>query len=116
MKFILAFMTFLALVSGSIRQYKAAVNLLGQYLLTDAGLAAVEEALSDLVCPALPEENIEGCISGVYAWWPQVVEALFTYPDTTTNLCAGIGFCEKMQLAVSSFTMMYHFDIFQIYI
>ena len=113
MKFILAFMTFLALVSGSIRQYKAAVNLLGQYLLTDAGLDAVEEALSDLVCPALPEENIEGCISGVYAWWPQVAEALFTYPDTTTNLCAGIGYCEKMQLTVSSFNM-YPFHLHQI--
>ena len=117
MKFLIAFMTFLALVNGqhdhTCDECKAAVTQLGQYLLTDAELAAVEEALSDLVCPTLPEENIEGCIAGVYAWWPQVAQALFTYPDTTTNLCAGIGYCEKMQLTVSSF-MIHHFNLHQI--
>ena len=117
MKFFIAFLAFLALVNGqhdhTCDECKAAVTQLGQYLLTDAELAAVEEALSDLVCPTLPEENIEGCIAGVYAWWPQVAQALFTYPDTTTNLCAGIGYCEKMQLTVSSF-MIHHFNLHQI--
>ena len=105
MKSFIAFMAFLALANGQFTcdECKQGVTQLGQYLLTDAELAAVEEALSDLVCPTLPEENIEGCIAGVYAWWPQVAEALFSYPDTTTNLCAGIGYCKKMQPRVSRF-------------
>ena len=72
MKSFIAFMAFLALANGQFTcdECKQGVTQLGQYLLTDAELAAVEEALSDLVCPTLPEENIEGCIAGVYAWWP----------------------------------------------
>ena len=105
MKSFIAFMAFLALANGQFTcdECKQGVTQLGQYLLTDAELAAVEEALSDLVCPTLPEENIEGCIAGVYAWWPQVAQALFAYPDTVTNLCAGIGYCKKMQPRVSPF-------------
>merc|ERR1712018_762283 len=98
MKFFIAFMAFLALASAqehTCDECKAGITKLGQYLLTDAELAAVEEALADLVCPTLPEENIEGCIAGVYAWWPKVAEALFTWPETATNLCAGLGYCKK---------------------
>ena len=110
MKSFIAFMALLALANGqTCDECKAAVGQLGQYLLTDAELAAVEEALADLVCPTLPEENIEECIEGIYTYWPNIADALFTYPDTTTNLCAGIGYCEKMQLTVSSF-MIYHFN------
>merc|ERR1711902_389963 len=62
MKSFIAFMAFLALANGQFTcdECKQGVTQLGQYLLTDAELAAVEEALSDLVCPTLPEENIEG--------------------------------------------------------
>ena len=104
MKYFIAFMAFLALANGqTCDECKAAVGQLGQYLLTDAELAAVEEALADLVCPTLPEENIEECIEGIYTYWPNIADALFTYPDTTTNLCAGIGYCKKMQPRVSPF-------------
>ena len=114
MKFFIALMAFFAFVNGqhdhTCDECKAAVTQLGQYLLTDAELAAVEEALADLVCPTLPEENIEECIEGIYAYWPKIADALFNYPDTTTNLCAGIGYCEKMQPTVSPINILAPFS------
>ena len=68
---------------------------LGEYLMTDGELAAVEEALSDLVCTTLPEDQIEGCIEFVYGNWPGMAKALFAWPNTVPEICGQLGYCKK---------------------
>ena len=93
------FVTLLAIVALASAQDNCqrcgeAVQALGKYLLTPSEIAAVEQGLVDLVCTTLPEDNIEGCAKAVYAWWPQIAEALFEYQGTVVAICVGIGACE----------------------
>ena len=65
------FVTLLAIVALASAQDNCqrcghAVQHLGEYLLTDAEIAAVEQGLVDLVCTTLPEENIEECAVTVF--------------------------------------------------
>ena len=71
------------------------VAKLGAYLQTEGEIAAVEQGLVDLVCTTLPEENIDGCATAVYTWWPQISKALFEYEGTAAAICVGIGACKK---------------------
>merc|ERR1712107_778405 len=81
MKFFLAFLALFAAASAqeSCDLCKMGVDALGQYLMTEAEIAAVEEGLVDLVCSTLEEEEVQICAQGVYTWWPSVTEALFNY-------------------------------------
>merc|ERR1712020_194147 len=92
----IAFLAFLALANAqSCDECKDGVKKLGEYLQTPAEIEAVEQALGDLVCPTLPEDQIGECIDFVYTNWPDIAKALFDYPDTYTNICMGIGYCKK---------------------
>merc|ERR1711973_1021600 len=71
-----------------------AVDALGQYLMTEAEIAAVEEGLVDLVCSTLDEADIQMCAEGVYTWWPSVTEALFKWEGTAVAICVGTGSCK----------------------
>ena len=71
------------------------VAKLGAYLQTEGEIAAVEQGLVDLVCTTLDEENIDGCATAVYTWWPQISQALFEYEGTAAAICVGIGACKK---------------------
>lgn len=95
MKFLVVLLSALALTNGQdlCQQCAAGVQRLGEFLLTDAEIEAVEAGLIDLVCSTL--EDPEGCAKGVYAWWPQIAEALFAYDGTVTAICVGIGDCKK---------------------
>ena len=73
--------------------------MLGEFLLTDVEIEAVEAGLIDLVCSTL--EDPEGCATGVYTWWPQIAEALFKYEGTATAICVGIGDCTRKNPLVS---------------
>merc|ERR1712099_122980 len=73
---------------------KMGVDALGQYLMTEAEIAAVEEGLVDLVCSTFDEEQIQTCAEGVYTWWPSVTEALFNYEGTAVAICVGTGSCK----------------------
>ena len=90
-------MAFVALANAepTCDQCKQGVMKLGEYLNTDAELAAVEEALSDLVCTTLPEDDIEMCIEFVYGNWPMMAKALFAWPNTVPELCGQLGYCKK---------------------
>ena len=70
---------------------------MGQYLQTPNEIAAVEQALSDLVCPTLPEDKIEACIDFVYSNWEAMATALFAYENTLTDICGALGYCTKFQ-------------------
>merc|ERR1711944_313586 len=96
MKIFVALLAVVALASAqdNCQRCGKAVEQLGQYLLTPAEIAAVEQGLVDLVCTTLPEENIEGCAVAVYSWWPKIAEALFEYQGTVVAICVGIGACE----------------------
>ena len=50
--------------------------------------------LIDLVCTTLPEENIDGCATAVFTWWPEMA-TLFEHEGTTAAICVGIGACKK---------------------
>merc|ERR1712108_22358 len=78
---------------------KQGVTALGQYLQTSNEIAAVEQALSDLVCPTLPEDKIEACIDFVYSNWEAMATALFAYENTLTDICGALGYCTKFQRA-----------------
>ena len=97
MKYFIALMAFVALANAepTCDQCKQGVMKLGEYLNTDAELAAVEEALSDLVCTTLPEDQIEGCIEFVYGNWPGMAKALFAWPNTVPEICGQLGYCKK---------------------
>merc|ERR1739845_126216 len=73
---------------------KQGVTALGQYLQTPNEIAAVEQALSDLVCPTLPEDKIEACIEFVYTNWEAMATALFAYENTLTDIC-GPAYCDS---------------------
>merc|ERR1711963_1058111 len=63
MKFFLAIFVVLAVANAqeSCDLCKMGVDALGQYLMTEAEIAAVEEGLVDLVCSTLDEEQIQTC-------------------------------------------------------
>merc|ERR1712079_169895 len=69
MQYAVVFVAILALANGQFTcdEGKQGVTALGQYLQTPNEIAAVEQALSDLVCPTLPEDKIEACIDFVYS-------------------------------------------------
>merc|ERR1711951_139835 len=102
MKFFLAIFAVLAVANAqeSCDLCKMGVDALGQYLMTEAEIAAVEEGLVDLVCSTLDEEQIQTCAEGVYTWWPSVTEALFAYEgtdvfaNTVYNDLHGAVFCD----------------------
>merc|ERR1712002_450688 len=96
MKFFLAIFAVLAVANAqeSCDLCKMGVDALGQYLMTEAEIAAVEEGLVDLVCSTLDEEQIQTCAEGVYTWWPSVTEALFNYEGTAVAICVGTGSCK----------------------
>ena len=97
MKFIAAFLALLAVASAQdlCQRCGEGVMALGQYLQTEEEIAAVEQGLVDLVCTTLPEENIDGCATAVFTWWPQISEALFNYEGTAAAICVGAGYCTK---------------------
>ena len=97
MKFLAAFITLFALASAQdlCERCGEGVMALGQYLQTEEEIAAVEQGLVDLVCTTLPEENIDGCATAVFTWWPQISEALFNYEGTAAAICVGAGYCTK---------------------
>merc|ERR1711935_1312634 len=70
MKFFLAIFAVLAVANAqeSCDLCKMGVDALGQYLMTEGEIAAVEEGLVDLVCSTLDEEDIQTCAEGVYTW------------------------------------------------
>merc|ERR1712110_82224 len=87
MQYAVVFVAFLALANGQFTcdECKQGVTALGQYLQTPNEIAAVEQALSDLVCPTLPEDKIEACIDFVYSNWEAMATALFAYENTLTD-------------------------------
>merc|ERR1739848_927780 len=89
MQYAVVFVAFLALANGQFTcdECKKGVASLGQYLQTPNEIAAVEQALSDLVCPTLPEDKIEACIDFVYFNWEAMATALFAYENTLTDIC-----------------------------
>jgi len=106
MKFFLAF---LALFAAAIAQDYSdcttchmGVDALGNYLMTEAEIAAVEEGLVDLVCSTLNEDEIQTCSQGVYDWWPSVTEALFKYQGTGDVICVGACECRGTSCGVKS--------------
>ena len=82
---------------------KQGVTALGQYLQTPNEIAAVEQALSDLVCPTLPEDKIEACIDFVYSNWEAMATALFAYENTLTDICGALGYCTKFQRVLKEY-------------
>ena len=76
---------------------------MGQYLQTPNEIAAVEQALSDLVCPTLPEDKIEACIDFVYSNWEAMATALFAYENTLTDICGALGYCTKFQRVLKEY-------------
>jgi hypothetical protein len=94
MKFLIALLAVFAVTNGqSCDQCTAGVNQLGQFLLTNPEIEAVEEGIIDLVCTN--QADVGGCAAGIVAWWPQIAEALFAYPDTVPSICSGIGLCKR---------------------
>ena len=73
-------------------------------------MAAVEEALSDVVCTTLPETDIEACIEFVYENWPMMGKAIFAWPDTYTELCAYLGYCRKTNVKVKYYRIKLKFS------
>merc|ERR1711974_286516 len=100
-QYAVVFVAFLALANGQFTcdECKQGVTALGQYLQTPNEIAAVEQALSDLVCPTLPEDKIEACIDFVYSNWEAMATALFAYENTLTDICGALGYCTKFQRA-----------------
>merc|ERR1711872_515465 len=96
MKFFLAIFAVLAVANAqeSCDLCKMGVDALGQYLMTEAEISAVEEGLVDLVCSTLDDDQIQMCAEGIYTWWPSVTEALFKYEGTQFAICEGIGSCK----------------------
>merc|ERR1712099_129713 len=90
MQYAVVFVAILALANGQFTcdECKQGVTALGQYLQTPNEIAAVEQALSDLVCPTLPEDKIEACIDFVYSNWEAMATALFAYENTLTGVLA----------------------------
>merc|ERR1711988_691513 len=90
MKFFLAIFAVLAVAKAqeSCDLCEMGVDALGQYLMTEAEIAAVEGGLVDLVCSTLDEEQIQTCAEGVYTWWPSVTEALCKYDLKQEVSCA----------------------------
>merc|ERR1712026_414578 len=80
MKFFLAIFAILAVANAqeSCDLCKMGVDALGQYLMTEAEIAAVEEGLVDLVCSTLDEEQIQTCAEGVYTWCHQLLKLSLT--------------------------------------
>ena len=70
------------------------IKALGEYLQTESVIAVTQEALAQVVCPTLPEDNVQGCMDFIYANWADLITAIFAYPDTTMDLCIGFGYCE----------------------
>merc|ERR1712012_1521685 len=101
MQYAVVFVAILALANGQFTcdECKQGVTALGQYLQTPNEIAAVEQALSDLVCPTLPEDKIEACIDFVYSNWEAMATALFAYENTLTDICGALGYCTKFQRA-----------------
>merc|ERR1739844_379867 len=101
MQYAVVFVAFLALANGQFTcdECKQGVTALGQYLQTPNEIAAVEQALSDLVCPTLPEDKIEACIDFVYSNWEAMATALFAYENTLTDIYGALGYCTKFQRA-----------------
>merc|ERR1719400_1358529 len=101
MQYAVVFVAILALANGQFTcdECKQGVTALGQYLQTPNEIAAVEQALSDLVCPTLPEDKIEACIEFVYSNWEAMATALFAYENTLTDICGALGYCTKFQRA-----------------
>ena len=83
---------------------------MGQYLQTPNEIAAVEQALSDLVCPTLPEDKIEACIDFVYSNWEAMATALFAYENTLTDICGALGYCTKFQRVLKEYTYLIFYD------
>merc|ERR1712200_227084 len=112
MKFFLAIFAVLAFANAqeSCDLCKMGVDALGQYLMTEAEIAAVEEGLVDLVCSTLDEEQIQTCAEGVYTWWPSVTEALFNYEgtdefsNTVYNDFHGAGVCDRKSYVTAEST------------
>ena len=100
MKLFLAFLALFAVASAQedCDLCKMGVDALGQYLMTEAEIAAVEEGLVDLVCSTLEEEQIQMCAEGVYTWWPSITQALFAWDGTAEAICAGTGSCKKKNI------------------
>merc|ERR1711935_1163417 len=100
MKFLLAIFAVLAVANAqeSCDLCKMGVDALGQYLMTEGEIAAVEEGLVDLVCSTLDEEDIQTCAEGVHTWWPSVTEALFAYEGTAVAICVGTGSCSAKSI------------------
>merc|ERR1719225_517199 len=100
MKFFLVILAVFSLASAqeSCDSCRIGVYALGQYLLTEAEIAAVEEGLVDLVCSTLNDDQIQVCAEGVYTWWPAVTEALFKYEGTAVAICVGTGSCSAKSI------------------
>ena len=110
MKFFLAFLALFAVASAQedCDLCKMGVDALGQYLMTEAEIAAVEEGLVDLVCSTLEEEQIQMCAEGVYTWWPSITQALFAWDGTAEAICAGTGSCKKKNILKQVPTYIMH--------
>merc|ERR1712241_1477045 len=88
MKFFLAFLALFAVASAQedCDLCKMGVDALGQYLMTEAEIATLEE------------EQIQMCAEGVYTWWPSITQALFAWDGTAEAICAGTGSCKKKNI------------------
>ena len=74
---------------------KLGAAALGAYLQTEAEIAITEEALANVVCTTLEEDNVQGCNDFIHENWAAMITAIFAFPDTTIDICVGMGYCEN---------------------
>ena len=74
---------------------KLGAAALGAYLQTEAEIEITQEALANLVCTTLEEDNVQGCNDFIRENWAAMVTGIFAYPDTTIDICVGMGYCEN---------------------
>ena len=72
---------------------KSNVKTLFDFMQKRDQILMTEQALLNIVCLQLPDDQHESCGTGMYTWYPVLTEALFHDQGFINGICAGIGFC-----------------------
>ena len=95
MKFFLAFLALVALVSGQNEEpegcefCRAGVGIMFNHMAGDA-LDKVMLLLEDFVCPNYPLEDIKKCDEGVKKYWPIISHLIFN-DEAAKYVCSGLS-------------------------
>ena len=81
---------------------KTNVKTLFDFMQMRDQIFLTEQALVNLVCLQLPENQHESCGTGMYTWYPVLTDALFHDLGFINGICAGIGFCDMNSVIIEN--------------